>query len=564
MSRATTTFGLLLLLVICVLCQPVEAQTSTYVFLSDQSKVVQTGGIAGVHWTYSVKGQFELTVDPDGATASFAHVDANATDDSPFKRNLDPNHVFSMTSLVGTVVDDTTISFTGNASDGSDVRITVTLQDDLAHLIGQTTPPPNSADFFIFNLDAVAQRKYGGGTGEPNDPYLIYTAEQMNAVGAEPNDWDKHFKLMADIDLSTYTETDFNIIGYYESYGSLNNKPFSGVFSGNNKKLLGFNYSSIYRDGVGIFGYVKGENADIRDLRLIDPNVDAGTGDYVGSLVGCLEQGTLTNCYAQGCSVSGAFHIGGLVGANYSTIAGCCVSGSISGNYQVGGLAGLNSSTGKISKCYSSSAVSGQSSVGGFVGLNAGYGTIVDCHATGSVTGTTKVGGLVGEIWTGTITNCYSVGSVTGATDVGGLIGDKDESIESECTDSFWDIQSSGQVSSAGGTGKTTAEMQTISTFTDAGWDFVGESENGTEDIWSICEGTNYPRLTWQIPAGDFVCPDGITIEDFVFFIEHWLDETCDLSNDYCQGTDLDKSGTVDVADFEILIDNWLAVGNDE
>jgi len=27
-----------------------------------------------------------------------------------------------------------------------------------------------------------AQAQYGGGTGELNDPYLIYTAEQMNAI----------------------------------------------------------------------------------------------------------------------------------------------------------------------------------------------------------------------------------------------------------------------------------------------------------------------------------------------------------------------------------------------
>ena len=59
--------------------------------------------------------------------------------------------------------------------------------------------------------------------------------------------------------------------------------------------------------------------------------------------------------------------------------------------------------------------------------------------------------------------------------------------------------------------------------------------------------------------AGDFVCPDGITIEDFLFFTEYWGQETCDLSNDYCQGTDLDQSGTVDKADLEILAENWLA-----
>jgi hypothetical protein len=42
------------------------------------------------------------------------------------------------------------------------------------------------------------QAQYGGGTGEPDDPHLIYTAEQMNAIGTEPNDWSKHFRLMKD------------------------------------------------------------------------------------------------------------------------------------------------------------------------------------------------------------------------------------------------------------------------------------------------------------------------------------------------------------------------------
>jgi len=41
--------------------------------------------------------------------------------------------------------------------------------------------------------------------------------------------------------------------------------------------------------------------------------------------------------------------------------------------------------------------------------------------------------------------------------------------------------------------------MQTESTFTDAGWDFVAETENGTEDIWWILEGQDYPRLTWEL-----------------------------------------------------------------
>ena len=49
----------------------------------------------------------------------------------------------------------------------------------------------------------------------------------------------------------------------------------------------------------------------------------------------------------------------------------------------------------------------------------------------------------------------------------------------------------------SGGTGLTTAEMQTASTFLEAGWDFVDEADNGTDDIWWILEGQGYPRL-WR------------------------------------------------------------------
>ena len=59
----------------------------------------------------------------------------------------------------------------------------------------------------------------------------------------------------------------------------------------------------------------------------------------------------------------------------------------------------------------------------------------------------------------------------------------------------FWDIETSGRTTSHGGTGKTTTEMQTAGTFLNTGWDFVDETENGTEDIWWILEGQDYPRL---------------------------------------------------------------------
>ena len=59
-------------------------------------------------------------------------------------------------------------------------------------------------------------------------------------------------------------------------------------------------------------------------------------------------------------------------------------------------------------------------------------------------------------------------------------------------------METSKQDTSDGGTGKTTEEMQMVSTFLEVGWDFVDETENGTDDIWWILEGQDYPRLWWE------------------------------------------------------------------
>ena len=77
-------------------------------------------------------------------------------------------------------------------------------------------------------------------------------------------------------------------------------------------------------------------------------------------------------------------------------------------------------------------------------------------------------------------------------------------------TYSFWDIETSGLVNMCGrqnddasscddSYGRTTAEMQMASTYLEAGWDFVEETENGAEDIWWIDEGQDYPRLWWEL-----------------------------------------------------------------
>jgi len=84
---------------------------------------------------------------------------------------------------------------------------------------------------------------------------------------------------------------------------------------------------------------------------------------------------------------------------------------------------------------------------------------------------------------------------VTGSIDIGGLVGYDNSST---VTNSFWDMQTSGWSTSGGGTGKTTAEMKTLSTFTNAGWDFIGETTNGADDHWGIIHNHSYPFLSWQ------------------------------------------------------------------
>ncbi|UCG49193.1 MAG: hypothetical protein JSU94_05300, partial [Phycisphaerales bacterium] len=237
-----------------------------------------------------------------------------------------------------------------------------------------------------------AQAKYGGGTGEPNSPYLIRTAEQLNAIGAEPNDWDRHFKLVANVDLSPYTETDFNIIGLWVDSSSRDNKPFAGVFDGNGHTISNFTCTSRRTSCVGLFAYVDGRNAHIKDLGLIHAVVHARR--VVGSLAGQVLRGTVTNCYVKGGAVTGSGGVGGLVGQNWGTITDCCADVSVTGGNNTGGLVGDNRAGGSISRCCSTGRIKGREYVGGLTGNNRG--TIIDCYATGGVSGAGIVGGFVG------------------------------------------------------------------------------------------------------------------------------------------------------------------------
>jgi len=320
-----------------------------------------------------------------------------------------------------------------------------------------------------------------------------------------------HFLQMQDIDASDTQywndEAGFSPIGCdYDS-------PFCASYNGANHiidRLYINRPDSLF---IGLFGYSAG--AIIESLSLCNINVIGNA--YVGGLVGRSLYSSISSCCTTG-SVTGnniisenSINIGGLVGiSDSSTIFECYSSGSVEGYESVGGLVGLNDSESSINECYSSSSVEGYESVGGLIGLNDSESSISDCFTTSVVSAEYNVGGLVGYNQNSLISECYMAGQVSGNENVGGLVGANNSSI-SNC---IWNIETSGQTSAIGNEvsgdvinllGATSATMRMISTYTDIGWDFVGETVNGTEDTWDLESELNngWPYITAQGSPSD-------------------------------------------------------------
>jgi len=414
-----------------------------------------------------------------------------------------------------------------------------------------------SAAFFLLAAN-ISQARYSGGSGEPNNPYRIATAEDLNDIGNHVEDFNKSFVMVNDVDLAHYTGTQFNIIGPNAIL------PFAGVFDGNGHTISNLTWTSTGKDHVGLFGALGG--GQIRNLNIISPDINAPTCDYVGSLVGSVYVGRIEHCCVvtgkvsanssvgglaghnsgliidcnTACTVSGVSeNIGGLAGLNRGHIARCSASGSVSGGSKTGGLVGCNDQLfASITDCSAACTVSGTSALGGLAGKNSRWSVIAGCratgevdgyegspllhggfgglvgsnsgyllnsYATGSVRGECDVGGLVGNHYCGfqsyrTIENCYSTGRVWGVCNLGGLVGTNSGAYPGVVLNSFWDTQTSGISSSAGGTKLTTAQMQDVNIFLDAGWDFFEEQANGNRDVWTQPHAGAYMALWYEVP----------------------------------------------------------------
>ncbi len=299
------------------------------------------------------------------------------------------------------------------------------------------------------------------GDGSIGNPYTVESLENLYWIAVDDVNWDKHYLQTANIDASE-TASWFNYHGWI-AIGAISNE-FTGSYDGQAYTIedLYLNYPENSR--LGLFGSVM--DATLKNIRLTNVHVTGASN--VGGLAGEID-----NSYVENVIVSGT--ITGLItmtGGVFGSISGGLVHRvnadvSVQGHNMTGGIAGYITNHAEFRHCYSTGSVTGTNDVGGFAGqLMNGQQFISDSYSNAEVSGENQVGGFVGFLWAGKIYRSYSTGLVIGTGEyVGGLIGYGTGNVYN----SFWDTETSGQQSSAGGApgaiGKTTAEMKQQSTY---------------------------------------------------------------------------------------------------
>lgn len=359
---------------------------------------------------------------------------------------------------------------------------------------------------------------FAGGSGTESDPYQISSAQELDNVRYCSG---KQFVQTKDIDLKDYLSEGsdgFNFGAGWRPVGSLN-YAFSGTYDGGGHIIDNLFIDNSYSTHIGLFGNV----IDFAIMNTAIKNINIKGLRYVGGLIGLGKSNKIRKCSSEG-KISGNYLVGGILGSGDETnvsdsfssiiieglsygvsalggLAGGFYNGSVAmdsyskssitydqkkNSSDVGGFAGevFDSS---IKRCYSETDIIAQNSVGGLIGANQNS-SVQDCYSRGSLEGKDIVGGLIGSFSADfLLTNCYSSTTVKSENRAGALVG---TAFNTTCgINSFWDSDVLGVLygNSYCGTGKTTAEMKTESTYTD--WDF--------NTIWDIDGSTNdgYPFL---------------------------------------------------------------------
>ncbi len=407
----------------------------------------------------------------------------------------------------------------------------------------------------------------GGGT--ETNPWRIRSLTDFNEFAGDDSYWDDYTRLETNLSLSGTYDTAVIAPDTNHTTSGFQGTPFTGVFDGNDLciEYLEIDTLGLERDYLGFFGKVGSsgviKNFAVGDIPSYPPYIHAiifcEDSEYVGGLAG-ENNGLIENCYAivyigrfGSDGGQNLYRAGGLVGynstgeirnsfsmGNISTDSGCTYIGGLVGHNNssplsrcfsevkiniyggstqyVGGLAGANQWS-IITQCYALGNVTGSAGsypdyAGGLVGWNALSSNINNCYAVGDVTGRNFIGGLVGDHTSSGINKCYSIGAVSGSSSVGGLVGDSDDG-DPDVYDSYWDVTTSGTMTSDGGTWENTMMLKRQSRFTN--WDFA--------DYWQINDHQTYPLLRFYNRA-DLNKDHIVNLLDFAAVADNWLQES--------------------------------------
>ena len=327
------------------------------------------------------------------------------------------------------------------------------------------------------------------GDGSAGSPYEIATLENLYWIAEDNTRWGFSYIQTADIDASS-TSTWFSGAGW-TPIGNATVK-FTGNYDGSDHKITGLFINRPTTDYQGLFGRVDG--AYITYLSIED--VDITAQNYGSGLAGYVDLNShIVRCHIQG-NITGRLFIGGVASfvTNSSMVEMCSANVNVRGKFSVGGLVGSNNSSSNIYQCYSKGTVTATTSeesyyYGGLVGENRA--SVSTSFSNSIVVSGMDCGGGLAGYNSGGIYSSYSTGSVRlldWGEAFGGLIGRNDGTV-ANC---YWDKESSGNPTSAAGTGKTTAEMKQQATY--VGWDFEMLPE------WQINSRyyNGYPYPSWM------------------------------------------------------------------
>lgn len=259
---------------------------------------------------------------------------------------------------------------------------------------------------FCIKLPIYAQ--FSGGSGTAADPYQVATKADLNNIR---NFRDKHFIQTANI---IFTSADYESGSAFYNSGKLwepignyidddITNTFSGTYDGQDYIIDSLRIVRNSEYYIGLFGYVSGNTAVIKNLGLTNANIKGSKN--VGTICGKIKNGLIENCYTTG-SVTGYF-----------------------GTNSLGGFCANND--GEIRNCYSTVAVSVDNSftnIGGFCGY-VYNGKFFNCYSKGDITSNytgNNIGGFFGNSNGGQIKNCYSECTITvgdGCVRIGGFGG---------------------------------------------------------------------------------------------------------------------------------------------